>query len=133
MSGYMIGVLAWHGVYDGWPAIVLSYCGGAALWAFDGDWKQVAHGANPRDLLAATETRRGTNTHIRQGRRESEERMRNCEHVDWHGPGLWCPWCEIKALEAEVKRLRAENDRWRKQFESRELAEKARNDATHGD
>ena len=52
-GGRLIGVIAWAGLYDGRPAITLSYCGGAALWVYDAGWKQVASGDNQRDLHAA--------------------------------------------------------------------------------
>jgi len=53
MTEHMFGGLAWSGVYDGAPAIALSYYGGAALWVFDDGWKQVAQGATPRALFEA--------------------------------------------------------------------------------
>lgn len=34
-----IGVIHWAGVWNGFPAIALSYYGGAKLWYFDGEWK----------------------------------------------------------------------------------------------
>jgi len=50
---HMLGVIAWSGVYEGRPAITLSYCGGAALWVYDVGWKREASGNNQRDLHEA--------------------------------------------------------------------------------
>ena len=38
----MIGTARWSGEYKGCPAIVLSYCDGAALWAYvdETGWKR---------------------------------------------------------------------------------------------
>ena len=47
---WLIGTASWAGIFNGKPAIVLSYYGGADIWVFENGWKVEHHENSCSDL-----------------------------------------------------------------------------------
>lgn len=57
----MFGTCSWSGTYKGFPAIVLSYYGGAQLWiCASGQWKSIATGICDNSVIPHTCEKCGT-------------------------------------------------------------------------
>lgn len=59
--GQILGTVHWEGVFNGAPAIVVTYHDGAALWVFENnEWRKVAQGILAASVVPHTCEKCGT-------------------------------------------------------------------------
>jgi hypothetical protein len=57
----ILGTMHWAGMMNGYPAIVVTYHGGASLWIFEQcEWRKWADGATAADVIPHTCEKCGT-------------------------------------------------------------------------